>query len=88
MVQLMLEGDEAAAQQVAAFNSDVGLPVTLADLNVTLDAAKLELLAVKTLEEGSISWNLGRHLTPEAVRQAIIGADRMGATIKQAVTQL
>lgn len=83
MVQLMCEGDEAEARRVAEFNQSVGLPVTLSDLHVTLTEPKLELLVGKTLEEGSISWNLGPHLTPELVREAILKADKLGASLKQ-----
>jgi glycerol dehydrogenase-like iron-containing ADH family enzyme len=68
---------------VATFNKAVGLPVTLADLHVTLDEAKLEVLVSKTLEAGSISWNLGSHLTPDLVRQAILGADKLGASLME-----
>jgi glycerol dehydrogenase-like iron-containing ADH family enzyme len=83
MVQLMCEGDEAEARRVAEFNKAVGLPVTLSDLHVTLTEPKLELLVAKTLEEGSISWNLGPHLTPELVREAVVKADKLGQGLKQ-----
>lgn len=83
MVQLMCEGNEAEARRVAEFNKTVGLPVTLSDLHVTLTEPKLELLVSKTLEEGSISWNLGPHLTPELVREAVVQADKLGQSLKQ-----
>lgn len=82
MVHLMCEGKEEEARKVANFNKEVGLPVTLSDLHVTLDEAKLELLVSKTLEKGSISWNLGPHLTPDLVREAIQQADKLGAKVK------
>jgi len=81
MVQLMCEGKEEEARRVATFNKTVGLPVTLSDLHVTLTEPKLELLVAKTLEKGSISWNLGPHLTPELVREAIQRADKLGASL-------
>jgi glycerol dehydrogenase len=83
VVQLMCEGDEAEARRVATFNKTVGLPVTLADLHVTLSEPKLDILVSKTLEAGSISWNLGPHLTPDLVRQAILGADKLGSSLKE-----
>jgi glycerol dehydrogenase-like iron-containing ADH family enzyme len=81
MVQLMCEGNEAEARRVAAFNKSVGLPYTLADLHVTLTEPKLELLVAKTLEEGSISHNLGPHLTPQLVREAVVQADQLGTSL-------
>lgn len=82
LVHLMCEGNEAEAKRVATFNLAVGLPVTLSDLHVTLSEPKLEVLVSKTLEEGSISWNLGPHLNPDLVREAIVKADKLGASLK------
>lgn len=84
MVQLLCEGNKAEARRVAEFNKHVGLPVTLSQLHVTLTEPKLELLVSKTLEQGSISWNLGPHLTPELVREAVLQADKLGAACLQA----
>lgn len=81
MVQLMCEGNDAEARRVAAFNKSVGLPYTLADLHVTLTEPTLALLVAKTLEEGSISHNLGPHLTPQLVREAVVKADQLGASL-------
>jgi glycerol dehydrogenase-like iron-containing ADH family enzyme len=86
LVQLMAEGRPDEAARVAAFNRAVGLPTCLAELGVGQkgqppDEAKLALLVERSLVPGSISWNLGPHLTPQLVRDAILAADTLGSRL-------
>ena len=83
LTQLMLENRLDDARQVGTFFAAVGLPVHLGQ--VSLDATSTT--AIETLVEGTMAWpytvNMPMPVTGDAVRAAILAADRLGRSIHQ-----
>ena len=80
LVQLVLEGaSRPTVEEVLGFSSDVGLPITLADIglaNVTRDG--LTPIAVRATAPGETIHNEPFEVTPEMVADAILVADALG----------
>lgn len=74
---LMLEGRPLAEiEETARFCKALGLPCTLADLNLTkVTADDIERVAKAALKEGSITWRVAVPLSVDIVRDAIIALD-------------
>jgi len=84
LVQMVLEGrDPAEIEEVLDFCTEVGLPVTLAELGVPNPTEEqLRNVAKATTAEGETIHNEPFIVTAEAVYNAIIAADAIGAGYK------
>jgi glycerol dehydrogenase len=74
---LMLEGRPLAEiAEVAEFCRSVGLPTTLADMNLgKATPADIEKVAAAALKPGSVTWRVAVPLSVEIVRDAILALD-------------
>jgi glycerol dehydrogenase len=81
LVQLVLEGIcSATLEKVMAFSSDVGLPITLAEIGLTeLTSDQLEAIARRTTAPGETIHNEPFDVTPDMVADAIRAADALGS---------
>jgi glycerol dehydrogenase len=84
IVHLVLENAPSRElEEVLKFCTDVGLPVTLGDLNVkNPSGAALREAAEKTAAPGETIHNMPFTVTPETVYDAILGADAIGTRWK------
>lgn len=84
LVQMVLEGrPKELLQQVYEFNHKVGLPVTLADLNIdNIGEERLRKAVSVSCQPKAIIFNHAFPITEELVYDAIITADEMGKRIK------
>jgi glycerol dehydrogenase len=66
-------------EEVLAFSSQVGLPITLADIGMASVAReRLSPIAVRATAPGETSHNEPFEVTPETVTDAILAADAIG----------
>ena len=86
LVQLILEGKpRPLMQEVLAFSTEVGLPITLADIGLTeLPAEVLQQIATRATAKGETIHNEPFEVTPAMVADAIRAADGMGKTFRRA----
>jgi glycerol dehydrogenase len=84
IVHLVLENAPTCElEEVLKFCTDVGLPITLGDLNVKdPPEAALREVAEKTAVPGETIHNMPFTVTPETVYDAILGADAIGVRWK------
>ncbi|MEW6299308.1 MAG: glycerol dehydrogenase [Thermodesulfobacteriota bacterium] len=80
LVQLVLEGQpRAVVDPVLAFSSEVGLPITLAEVGLAdLPREMLEQVAARATAEGETIHNEPFEVRPDMVADAILAADAMG----------
>lgn len=80
LVQLVLEGVPITAfEKVLAFSSEVGLPVTLAEIGLIKPTRnQLDLIADRATAPGETIHNEPFPVTAEMVRDAILAADALG----------
>jgi glycerol dehydrogenase len=85
LVQLVLEGQpRPVLDQVLHFATDVGLPVTLAEIGLTdLPAALLGQVANRATAKGETIHNEPFEVRPEMVADAIRAADALGRAWKK-----
>lgn len=78
LVQLIVEGQPTAEiDAVLAFSRSVGLPTTLAEIGLTADDADgLRIVADRTVAPGETAHNEPFPVTPEAIYDGILAADR------------
>lgn len=84
LVQLLLEGREEEATDLARFFASIGVPVTLSGLGYRLDAAQLDAVAAHVCRPASTVHHLPFAVTPDRVRAAAIQADRLGLAVSEA----
>lgn len=81
LAQLMLESDDDEADKVARLFAQVGLPVTLGQLGLAGD----DVGAIDTVVGATMAFpfigNMPFAVTADAVRQAMLDADRLGERI-------
>ena len=84
LVQLVLEGKpRAVIEEVLTFSSEVGLPITLADVGLqNLSREQLQQIAVRATAEGETIHNEPFEVRPDMVADAILVADQLGRTWK------
>jgi glycerol dehydrogenase len=80
LVQLVLEGQpRSVVEQVLHFATEVGLPVTLAEVGLTeLPAELLQQVAVRATAKGETIHNEPFEVRPDMVADAIRAADALG----------
>jgi glycerol dehydrogenase len=80
LVQLVLEGQPGSVlEQVLHFATEVGLPVTLAEIGLTdLPAEMLRQVAARATADGETIHNEPFEVRPDMVADAIRAADAMG----------
>jgi glycerol dehydrogenase len=85
LVQLVLEGQpRGVLEQVLAFATEVGLPVTLAEVGLTdLPAELLQRVAARATAEGETIHNEPFEVRPDMVGDAIRAADALGRDWKK-----
>ncbi len=85
MVQLVLEGQpRSVLERVLGFSSEVGLPITLAEIGLTdLPKELLYQVASRSTAEGETIHNEPFEVCPDMVADAIMAADAMGRAWKK-----
>jgi len=85
LCQLVLEGKpRSVLNQVLGFATEVGLPITLADIGLTdLPKEQLHTIAVRATAEGETIHNEPFDVLPDMVADAIMAADAMGRAWKK-----
>lgn len=85
LTQLVLEGKpRAVIDPVLTFASEVGLPITLAEIGLPAPSRDiLDLIASRATAAGETIHNEPFDVTPEMVVDAILSADAMGRAWKQ-----
>lgn len=85
LVQLILEGKpRSLLMQVLEFATEVGLPITLADIGLgKLDGDMLNRIAERSTAKGETIYNEPFEVTAEVVSDAIRAADATGSAWKQ-----
>ena len=85
LVQLVLEGQpRSVLEQVLRFATEVGLPVTLAEIGLTeLPTELLQQVAVRATAKGETIHNEPFEVRPDMVADAILAADAMGRAWKK-----
>jgi glycerol dehydrogenase len=80
LVQLVLEGaPRRTMEEVLAFSSEVGLPITLADIGLTnMPRDRLAPIALRATAVGETIHNEPFEVTPDMVADAILAADAIG----------
>ena len=88
LVQLVLEGKpRSLINQVLAFATDVGLPITLGDIGLKeVSSDLLKQIATRTTAEGETIHNEPFEVRPEMVVDAIRAADATGRSWRQKMT--
>jgi glycerol dehydrogenase len=86
LVQLVLEGQpRAVLEQVLGFATEVGLPVTLAEIGLPeLPGDLLQKVASRATAGGETIHNEPFEVRPDMVADAILAADAMGRAWKEA----
>jgi glycerol dehydrogenase len=86
LVQLVLEGQpRAVVEEVLRFATEVGLPVTLAEIGLTeLPRELLRQVAVRATARGETIHNEPFEVRPDMVADAILAADAAGRAWQQA----
>jgi glycerol dehydrogenase len=85
LVQLVLEGQpRAVVEQVLGFATEVGLPITLADIGLAdLPAEMLQQVAARATAKGETIHHEPFKVGPDMVADAIRAADALGRGWKQ-----
>jgi glycerol dehydrogenase len=85
LVQLILEGKpRSLLGEVLEFSTDVGLPVTLADIGLgEMTVETLERIAARATAQGETIHNEPFEVRPEMVADAIRAADATGRAWKK-----
>ena len=85
LAQLVLEGQpRSVLNRVLGFATEVGLPVTLADIGLTdLSKEQLHTVAVRATAEGETIHNEPFDVQPDMVADAIMAADAVGRSWKK-----
>ena len=85
LAQLVLEGQaRSVLHRVLEFATEVGLPVTLAEIGLTdLPREDLQKIAVRATAEGETIHNEPFEVRPDMVADAIMAADAMGRAWKK-----
>lgn len=85
LTQLVLEGQpRSVVQQVLSFATEVGLPITLADIGLTeLPRDVLSTIAVRATAENDTIHNEPFEVRPDMVADAILAADATGRAWKK-----
>lgn len=80
LVQLVLEGaPHTTMEEVLAFSSGVGLPISLADIGLTnMPCDRLAPIALRATAPGETIHNEPFEVTPDMVADAILAADAIG----------
>ena len=80
LTQLVLEGQpRSVMHRVLGFATEVGLPITLADIGLTeLPKEVLQKIAVRATAENDTIHNEPFEVRPDMVADAIMAADAMG----------
>jgi glycerol dehydrogenase len=80
LVQLVMEGaPRATVEQVLGFSTEVGLPITLAEIGLSnLPQETLAQIAARTAAPGETVHNEPFEVTPDMVADAILAADALG----------
>jgi glycerol dehydrogenase len=88
LVQLVLEGQpRSVVEEVLHFATEVGLPVTLADIGLAeLSMEMLRQVAARATAEGETIHNEPFEVRPEMVADAIRAADATGRAWKKSQT--
>lgn len=84
-MQLVLEGaPRATLEEVLRFSSDVGLPVTLAEIGLTnVPRDRLAPIARRAIAPGETIHNEPFEVTSDMVADAILTADAIGRLWKK-----
>jgi glycerol dehydrogenase len=87
MVQLVLEGQpRPVVEQVLTFATEVGLPVTLAEIGLKdLPADLLQQIAERATAKGETIHNEPFTVTADMVADAIVAADAVGRAWQAAI---
>jgi glycerol dehydrogenase len=85
LAQLVLEGQpRSVLRRVLGFATQVGLPVTLAEIGLTeLPREQLQRIAVRATAEGDTMHNEPFEVLPDMVADAIMAADATGRAWKK-----
>lgn len=85
LVQLVLEGaSRSVVERVLHFSSEVGLPITLAEIGLTeLPRDLLQQVASRAMAKGETIHNEPFEVRPDMVADAILAADAMGRAWKK-----
>jgi glycerol dehydrogenase len=85
LVQLVLEGKpRSVIDPVLAFSSEVGLPITLAEVGLAdLPRDMLEQIATRATAEGETMHNEPFEVRPDMVADALLAADAIGRAWKR-----
>src|SRR5262249_8789540 len=85
LVQLVLEGQpRAVLEQVLRFSTEVGLPITLAEIGLKeVPKELLQQIADRATAKGETIHNEPFEVRPDMVADAILAADAMGRTWKR-----
>jgi glycerol dehydrogenase len=85
LVQLVLEGQpRAVVEDVLGFATEVGLPITLADIGlIDLPNELLQQIAVRATAKGETIHHEPFDVRPDMVADAIRAADALGRAWKQ-----
>jgi glycerol dehydrogenase len=85
LVQLVLEGQpRAVLERVLRFSTEVGLPVTLAEIGLKeLPKELLQQVANRATAKGETIHNEPFEVRPDMVADAILAADAMGRAWKR-----
>lgn len=81
LVLKAFEGDEEGLKRLAAFNKSIGLPVTLADLDITSDEDLDKVVERATTLREWTCVPAGVVVTKESFKAAILKADAFGRTL-------
>jgi len=89
LTQLVLEGTpRAVVERVLTFATEVGLPITLANIGLTeLSKEQLKKIAIRATAETETIHNEPFEVQPEMVADAILAADAMGRAWQNACRQ-
>ena len=85
LAQLVLEGQpRSVLHRVLSFATEVGLPITLADIGLTeLPKEQLQKIAVRATAENETIHNEPFEVLPDMVADVIVAADAMGRSWKK-----
>lgn len=88
LVQLVLEGTPSATfEMVLAFSSEVGLPITLAEIGlIKLTRDQLDAIARRATAPGETIHNEPFEVTAAMIADAILAADALGRAWKDRIT--
>jgi glycerol dehydrogenase len=88
LVQLVMEGKpRAVIEEVLRFSTDVGLPVTLAQVGLAqIPAAVLDGISVRATAQGETIHNEPFEVRPDMVADAILAADAAGRAFRSEIS--